>query len=224
MFPLNSSAAPRAGHHRDAMVLAKAPCSKSQPHHRPIRRSCDSSWQVASLLESVLFPPGIDRAREHLPQRIHRRHDHAEIRRKFDEIVAFAGVEKFSTPPSSVTAAACSAAGICRRAHMEPNFSSWTRSRRRRRRVPEKMHEQCRMWRAARADCAVREPQHVAIQSLCEQAVLLERAVKDADPQRRDCKLSVPEHGVESDGHWDDPRARRATASCGSGASPHGRP
>ena len=44
--------------------------------------------------------PGADRAGEHLPQRRHPRHDdEREIRSKFDEIVAFAEVEKFLDTP-----------------------------------------------------------------------------------------------------------------------------
>ena len=53
--------------------------------------------RVASLLEvGTGFHPGADRPREHLSQRRDSRHDAAEIIRKFDEIVAFAGSRALS--------------------------------------------------------------------------------------------------------------------------------
>ena len=60
--------------------------------------------KVASLLEvGHRLSPRADRPREHLPQRRDPRHARAEIERKFDEIVAFAEVERSSTRRSSAT-------------------------------------------------------------------------------------------------------------------------
>ena len=72
-----------------------------QPHHRADRPAgCVIRGRVAQPAGGGhRLPPGADRAREHLPERRHPGHEPAEIERKFDEIVAFAEVEKFLDTP-----------------------------------------------------------------------------------------------------------------------------
>ena len=69
------------------------------------------------------LPPRADRPREHLPQRRHPGHEPAEIDRKFDEIVAFAEIEKFlDTPVKRYSSGMYVRLAFAVAAHLEPEI------------------------------------------------------------------------------------------------------
>ena len=90
-------------------------------HLRPAVQICG---RVAALLEvGTGLPPGADRPREHLPERRDPRDEPAEIQRKFDEIVDFAGVEQFlDTPVKRYSSGMYVRLAFAVAAHLEPEI------------------------------------------------------------------------------------------------------
>ena len=69
------------------------------------------------------LPPRADRPREHLPERRDPRHAPREIERKFDEIVAFAEVERFiDTPVKRYSSGMYLRLAFAVAAHLEPEI------------------------------------------------------------------------------------------------------
>ena len=69
------------------------------------------------------LPPRVERPRKHLSQRIHPRHEKREIDRRFDEIVAFAEVEKFlDTPVKRYCSGMYVRLAFAVAAHLEPEI------------------------------------------------------------------------------------------------------
>ena len=98
--------------------LFRGPAGRGRRHHRPQRRGQEHALEDPQPHHRAhrgprppagprgqppggrhRLPPRTDRPRERLPQRRRPGHARAEIRRKFDEIVAFAEVEKFLDTP-----------------------------------------------------------------------------------------------------------------------------
>ena len=113
--------------HRSAgTARARARCSRSC-RGSPSRRAgrAESRGRVGSLLEvGTGFPPGADRPRERLRQRRDPRHAaRARSPRKFDEIVAFAEVERFiDTPVKHYSSGMQMRLAFAVAAHLEPDI------------------------------------------------------------------------------------------------------
>ena len=121
--------------------------------------------------------PGADRPRERLPQRRHPRHERREIKRKFDEIVAFAEVEKFlDTPVKRYSSGMYVRLAFAVAAHLEPEILIVDEvlavgDAEFQKKCLGKMQDCGR----ARADGAVCQPQYGRSAKLCNSGVLLDR-------------------------------------------------
>ena len=80
-----------------------------------------AAWKPAGSRHRL--PPGVDRPREHLPQRQHPGDDPPRNRREFDEIVDFSEIEKFlDTPVEALFQWNVRAPGLCGRGTLEPEI------------------------------------------------------------------------------------------------------
>ena len=170
------SARARSSASSAATAPARARCSRSCRASPSRPRAASLRGRVASLLEvgTGFHPELTGRENIYLNGAILGM-SRAEIRRKFDEIVAFAEVGKFLDTPVKRYSRAC----MCASPSPSPRISnprSWssTRARGRRRRISEKMPRQ-NGRRSRREGRTVLFVSHnlVAIRSLCTHAIML---------------------------------------------------
>ena len=144
--------------------LASPSRRKARQHQRPGGEPARSRHWLS---------PRAHRAREHLSQRRHPRHDARRDWTKFDEIVAFAEVEKFlDTPVKRYSSGMYVRLAFAVAAHLEPRFWWSTRcSRLAMRSSRRNVSARCPRWRTGAHD-TVREPQYE-----CDRAVMSARTL-----------------------------------------------
>jgi lipopolysaccharide transport system ATP-binding protein len=112
------------GHHRAQRGGEDDAAQNPLPHHRAdggLRRDPRAGGLAAG--GGHRLPPRVDRAGEHLPERRHLGDEAAEIEHKFDEIVAFAEIEKFiDTPVKHYSSGMYVRLAFAVAAHLEPEI------------------------------------------------------------------------------------------------------